>query len=47
MKHNKSKYKKQKVADTFHITSNCYNPLSNVLNDDNSPANTGRLSEST
>jgi hypothetical protein len=48
MKHNKSKYKKQKVADPFHITSNRYNPLSNVLNDDDdSPANTGRLGEST
>jgi hypothetical protein len=46
MKHNKSKYKKQKAADPFYITSNRYNPLRSVLNDDDeSPVNTGRLSE--
>ena len=48
LKHNKSKYKKQKVADPFQITPNRYNLLSNDSNDDNdTPANTGKLSELT
>jgi len=29
LKHNKSKYKKQKITDPLHITSNRYNPLVN------------------
>jgi hypothetical protein len=48
LKHNKSKYKKQRAADPFQITPNCYNLLSNDSNDDDDiPADTGRSSKST
>jgi len=47
LKYNKST-KKQKVADPFQITPNRYNLLGNDTNDDDdTPANTGRLSELT
>ena len=48
LKHNKSKYKKQRVIDNFQITPNRYNLLRNNSNDDDdTPANTGRLTKST
>ena len=49
LKHNKSKYKKQRVTDRFQITSNCYTLLGNESNDDDNdtPANTSRWSKST
>jgi len=48
LKHNKSKYKKQKAADPFQINPNHYNLLSNNSNYDNdTPANTGKLSDLT
>jgi len=49
LKHNKSKYKKQRVANLFQITPICYSLLGNNSNDDDddTPTNTGRLSKST
>ena len=47
LKHNKSKYKKQRVANPFQITPNRYNLLGNDSNDDNDiHVNTGRSSNS-
>ena len=52
LKHNKSKNKKQRVTDSFHITPNHYKLLGNDSNDDDdgdddTPAKTDRLSKST
>jgi hypothetical protein len=48
LKHNKSKYKKQRVANPFQINPNCYNLLGNDSNDDDdTPANRSRSSKST
>ena len=49
LKHNKSKYKKQRVANSFQINPNFYNFLVNDSNDDedDTPANTDRSSKST
>jgi hypothetical protein len=43
MKHKKYNHKKQRVADTFPLTSHHYNLLCNDLEGDDTPVSTGRL----
>jgi hypothetical protein len=48
LKHNKSKYKQQRITDPFQITPNRYTLLGNNSNDDDDTSvNTGRWSKST
>ena len=42
MKHKKYNHKEQRVANTFPLSLNCYNPLYNDLEGDDTPVSTER-----